>query len=86
MFSILTPRYTKQTLDEGGTVLQMATFLFRMWVVLTAVWLLFVSFNPAALTFDPSAIFNHLSVAATPPLIILGIGAGLLWAARGFRA
>ena len=53
--------------------------LFRLWCVLTAVWV-------ALIAVLPEYREGALPMMIVPPLVILAIGSGLVWAARGFRA
>jgi hypothetical protein len=59
--------------------------LFRLWVVMLFIWIALLSLDPASLRFDPSVIFDHPLPFIVPPAVVLAIGAGLVWAFRGFR-
>jgi hypothetical protein len=60
----------------------MSKGLFRLWIVGTVVWSV-----PVFLIFreDMPSPADALLPALVPPLIVLAIGAGLVWALRGFR-
>jgi hypothetical protein len=71
--------------------------LFRLWVVLSVVWVLLVgvvidlewlerrTLRPDTLSFDAYDLAEVAIFAIVPPAGVLALGAALFWAARGFK-
>jgi hypothetical protein len=63
--------------------------LFRLWLVLSAMWVGFWGWPLLYMMNEWARPERHDAIIATlliPPLIVLAIGAALVWAFRGFRA
>jgi predicted membrane protein len=67
--------------------LTMIDVLSRLWLLLTALWVVFVLFLTLLVLSDggrfDAGIFSIALLG--PPLILLALGAALVWAIRGFR-
>jgi len=69
--------------------LRVARGLFRLWLVLSVLWIGSVPFMPW-LYHTPGAIGENLILGMSitaffPPLFVLALGSALVWAFRGFR-
>jgi hypothetical protein len=73
--------------------LRVARGLFRLWLLLSALWVAGAEEYPAAKAAaskaaaeDRRAVIWHFSLLAfLPPAFVLALGSALVWAFRGFR-
>jgi len=70
----------------SGTALRVARGLFRLWLVLSVLWIGAVGLATWRIA-DPAAfvLTEVLPLALAPPVFVLVLGAALMWAFRGFR-
>jgi hypothetical protein len=62
--------------------------LFRLWIVATVVWVIVVcgvTPLPDEFRWDWELFLKVVAASLGPPILLLPVGAALLWAVRGFR-
>ena len=79
---------TKQL--NRSTSLRVARGLFRLWLVLSVLWIGVVGLATWRIAWriaDPAAfvLAEVLPLALVPPVFVLALGSALMWAFRGFR-